>query len=98
MRTRVRALVVAGVTVAGLALGGGATAVASPTAAPAAERPDGGPVGALDYWQFHDHYATLEECVAVGEEYLYPHNPGGADDYECEAKGDGWDLWLIFAT
>ncbi len=92
MRTRMRALAVATVAAAGLALGGGATAAA---AAPAA---DGGAVGVLDYWQFHDHYATLEECVAVGEEYLYPNNPGGADDYECEAVDGGYDLWLIFAT
>ena len=36
--------------------------------------------------------------MAVGEEYLWPHNPGGADAYECRAKDGGWDLWLIFAT
>ncbi|TDC13299.1 hypothetical protein E1265_28255 [Streptomyces sp. 8K308] len=53
---------------------------------------------ALDYYQFHDHYATHEECVAVGEEYLWPNHPGGADAYECRENAGGWDLWLIFAT
>ncbi|MFD5317862.1 hypothetical protein [Streptomyces sp. NPDC127098] len=58
----------------------------------------GGTAEALDYYQLHSHYPTHEECVAVGEEYLWPNNPGGADAYECRENAPGWDLWLIFAT
>ncbi|OMI34193.1 hypothetical protein SPAR_37628 [Streptomyces sparsogenes DSM 40356] len=63
---------------------------------PAAAAPHVGASGSavMDYYQYHDHYATHEACVAVGEEYLEL----GADNYECRAKDGGWDLWLIFAT
>ncbi|MER5650656.1 hypothetical protein [Streptosporangium sp. NPDC002524] len=74
--------------VVGLVLTGGVPAAASA----------GQGTGAMDYWQYHGHYQTHGQCVAVGEEYLWPHNPGGADDYECLASGGGWNLWLIFAT
>jgi hypothetical protein len=84
-----RTLVVGAAVAAGVALAGGGVAAAAPA--------DSG-FRVMDYWQYHDHYATLDECVAVGEEYLYPNNPGGADDYECEAANGGWDLYLIFAT
>ncbi|MDT0341969.1 hypothetical protein [Streptomyces litchfieldiae] len=89
MGTRMRALVVGTVAVAGLALGGGVAA-----AAPGGE---GGGFRAMDYWYLHSHYATQDECVAVGEHYTSP--TGGADGYECwAADNGGWDLWLIFAT
>jgi hypothetical protein len=55
-------------------------------------------VAAADYWQFQGHYPTEPECVAAAQPYLWPTNPGGADDYACQAKDGGWDLYLIFAT
>jgi hypothetical protein len=88
-----RTLIVGAAAVAGLALTGGAAA-----AAPIGQDAGGASFRAMDYWQFHSHYDTLEECVAVGEYYLYPNHPNGSDDYECQAKNDGWDLYLIFAT
>ncbi|MEU4830029.1 hypothetical protein [Streptosporangium sp. NPDC023615] len=93
MRIRVRVLAVGVVATAALALTGG---VAS--AAPAGRTVAGTTAKAMDYWQYHGHYGTRDECVAVAAEYLWPHNPGGADDYRCQAKSGGWDLWLIFAT
>jgi hypothetical protein len=83
-----RTWIVGAAVAAGLVLTGGVAAAA----------PTGQGVHIMDYWQYHDHYATLGECEAVGEEYLYPNNPGGADDYACEAANGGWDLYLSFAT
>ncbi|MDT0443098.1 hypothetical protein [Streptomyces johnsoniae] len=98
MRTRLRTLMVGAAAAAGLALTGAGTGTGVAVAVPVAQDAGSTDFHALDYWQFHDHYPTHEECVAVGEEYLWPNNPTGADDYVCEAKNDGWDLWLIFAT
>jgi hypothetical protein len=55
-------------------------------------------VAAADYWQYHGHYPTLEECDAAAQPWLYPTHPGGADDYACQEDETGWDLYLIFAT
>ncbi|NYI03462.1 hypothetical protein [Allostreptomyces psammosilenae] len=101
MPTRLRALMVTTVAAAGIALAG-----AAPTAAAAPADPHTGAarvqasqtLRAMDYWQFHSHHATLDACVAVGEQYLWPNHPGGSDDYECLANNGGWDLYLIFAT
>ncbi|MGW3563385.1 hypothetical protein ACWDSL_05710 [Streptomyces sp. NPDC000941] len=104
MRIRLRALGVGAAVAVGLALFGGgpvavaATAATSTTSAPAGHHAEATSSTVMDYYQYFGHYTTQEECVAVGEEYLWPHNPGGADAYECRAKDDGWDLWLIFAT
>ncbi|MGJ6967452.1 hypothetical protein ACSDR0_36590 [Streptosporangium sp. G11] len=68
------------------------------TAASAGQGAGDTSLSAMDYWQYHGHHQTHGECVAVGEEYLWPHNPGGADDYECLASGGGWNLWLIFGS
>ncbi|GAA3001938.1 hypothetical protein [Streptosporangium longisporum] len=88
-----RVLAVGVVATAALALTGG---VAS--AAPAGQAAAGTTAKAMDYWQYHGHYRVHAECVAVGEEYLWPHNPGGADEYRCQAKNGGWDLYLIFGS
>ncbi|MGS2648415.1 hypothetical protein [Streptosporangium sp. LJ11] len=93
MGIRTRVLSAGLFAVAALALTGGVAAAAS-----AGQGTDYTSISAMDYWQYHDHYQTHGQCVAVGEEYLWPHNPGGADDYECLASGGGWNLWLIFAT
>lgn len=55
-------------------------------------------VAVADYWQYHGHYPTEAECDAAAQPYLWPTNPGGADDYACQPKDGGWDLYLIFAT
>ncbi len=97
MRTRLRTLGVGAAVAVGLALFGGPVAVAA-TSAPTGHHAEATSSTVMDYYQYFGHYTTHEECVAVGEEYLWPHNPGGADAYECRAKDGGWDLWLIFAT
>jgi hypothetical protein len=94
MRTRLRTLGIGAAVAIGLALAGGPAAVAA-TAGHHAEATSS---TVMDYYQYFGHYTTHDECVAVGEEYLWPHNPGGADAYECRDKDGGWDLWLIFAT
>ncbi|MGO4750046.1 hypothetical protein AB4212_15710 [Streptomyces sp. 2MCAF27] len=98
MRTRLRALGVGAAVAVGLALFGGGPAAVAATAASAGHHAEATSSTVMDYYQYFGHYTTQEECVAVGEEHLWPHNPGGADAYECRAKDDGWDLWLIFAT
>ncbi|MDH2426235.1 hypothetical protein [Sphaerisporangium sp. TRM90804] len=93
MGARTRALAAAAVAAAGVALAAGPAA-----AAPAAREAGSTSVRAMDYRQYHGHYPTRARCAAVGEEYLWPRHPGGADDYECVAAGGGWDLYLIFGS
>ncbi len=93
MIIRTRVLSAGLFTVAAFVLTGGV-----PAAASAGQGTADTSLSAMDHWQYHGHYTSYGQCVAVGEEYLWPHNPGGADDYECLASGGGWNLWLIFAT
>ncbi|WP_394831427.1 hypothetical protein LVJ94_33435 [Pendulispora rubella] len=67
-------------------------------AEPAHHDAESGSAQTMNYWHLEGHYATESECRAKGESLLWPANPGGADGYECRAKGDGWDLWLMFLT
>ncbi|MGP4113875.1 hypothetical protein ACTWP5_23565 [Streptomyces sp. 4N509B] len=92
MKARLRTFVAAAAVAAGLALTAGTTTA---TAAVASTADD---VHAMDYWQYHDHYPTLDECHAAAQPWLFPTHPGGADYYECVPYADGWDLYLIFLT
>jgi hypothetical protein len=92
MGTRKRAVTTA---VAALALAGGiaaAPASASPPAQPSAA------VRAPNFWFLHSGYDTREQCEEAAQRYLWPHNPAGADDYECRQGNGSWDLWLMFLS
>ncbi|MFB9679477.1 hypothetical protein [Streptosporangium vulgare] len=93
MGIRMRALSAGLFAVAAFVLTGGVA-----TAASTGQSTGAASFGALDYWRYHGQYQTRGQCAAVGEEYLWPHNPAGADDYECLAAAGGWELWLIFGS
>jgi len=91
IRRRVVAISIA--AMAGLALAGGAA-----TAASASVDTGNQAVQLMNFWFLHSSYDTQGECEAAAQEYLWPNNPAGADDYECRASADGWDLWLMFLS
>ena len=49
---------------------------------------------AADFWYRHSTYDRQAECETAAQLYMWPNNPGGADDYECRPEGGRWALWL----
>ncbi|MGK3982373.1 hypothetical protein WME99_05015 [Sorangium sp. So ce136] len=53
---------------------------------------------AADFWYLHSTYNSRAECEDAAQLYIWPNNPGGADDYECRSEGRRWGLWLGFLS
>ncbi|WP_438011724.1 hypothetical protein WME89_25635 [Sorangium sp. So ce321] len=53
---------------------------------------------AADFWYLHSTYNSRAECEGAAQLYMWPNNPGGADDYECRSEGGRWGLWLGFLS
>ena len=55
-------------------------------------------VAAADFWYLHSTYDRQADCETAAQLYMWPENPGGADDYECRSEGGRWNLWLGFLS
>ncbi|WP_438027424.1 hypothetical protein [Sorangium sp. So ce233] len=83
-----------GVAMVGLGLATGVTGAASARV----DNGDQAAFAAADFWYLHSTYNRQSECETAAQLYMWPSNPGGADDYECRPEGGRWGLWLGFLS